>query len=137
MPRRIAVFCLLLKALVDFNLAFDDAIPGEAFVNAIAGAGKKFLNQCRVCFEALEGVGKRSRVFFGNENSGLSVDNDIRDAADIACDNRESKFHRFDEHDAESFGIALVVDDGGERKDVCRLVFVCEIFGRELAREND
>ena len=98
--------------LVHFNLAFDDAVPGEAFVNAFAGAGKEFLNQCRVCFETLEGIGKCNRVFFRNENSGLSIDNDIRDATDIACNNRQSKFHRFDEHDPESFGVTLVIDDG-------------------------
>lgn len=130
-------FCLLLKTFIDFHLAFDDAVPGEAFVDAFAGAGEKFLNQCRVYFETLEGVGKGDRVFFRNENSGFSVDNDIWDATDIACDNRQSKFHSFDEHDSESFGVAFVIDDSREREDVCSPVFVCEIFRRELACENN
>ena len=29
-------------SFIDFHLALDDAVPGEAFVNAFAGAGEKF-----------------------------------------------------------------------------------------------
>ena len=124
-------------SLINFNLAFDDAVPGEVFVDAFAGAGEKIFDQCRVCFEALECVGKRDRVFLGDEDSGLPIGDDIRDAADVACYDRQSKFHGFDEHDSEAFGVALAIDDGGEHKDVGGAVFVCESFWRKLAREDD
>ena len=123
--------------VINVYLPFDDAVPSEAFVDAFAGTDEELLDKRRVFFETFEGVGKRFGIFFGNEDSRFSVDDDIRDAADVACDNWESEFHGFDENDSESFGIALAIDDGGECKDVCRSVFVREVFGRKLACEND
>ena len=123
--------------IINFNLALDNAVPSETFVDAFAGAGEKFFSERWIAGESFERVSKSGRVFFGNENSGFSVDDDIGDAADIACHDGQSKLHGFDEHDAESFGVALAIDDGWERKDVCRLVFVREVFRRKLAREDD
>ena len=123
--------------IVNFHLAFNNAVPGEAFVDALAGAGEKFSGQRWITSESFECVGESDGIFFGNENSGLSVNDDIRDAADVACHDGKSKLHGFDEYDSEAFGVALAIDDGGEHKDVGRLVFVREVFRRKLAREND
>ena len=123
--------------LIHFDLAFDDTIPSEAFADALAGACEKFFNQCWVGFEALEGVGKRDGFFFRDEDSRFTVDDDVRNSADVTCYNWQAKFHRFNEYDAEPFGVALAIDNGGERKDVGGAVFVRKIFGGKLAREDD
>ena len=109
-------------------MAFDDAVPGEAFADALAGAGEEVLCQRWIGCESFEGVGKRDRIFFGNEDSRFSIDNDIRNSTDIACDNREAEFHGFDEDDSETFGVALAIDNRWEREDVRCAVFVREIF---------
>lgn len=123
--------------LINFDLAFDDTVPSEAFADALAGACEKFFYQCWVGFEALEGVGKRDGVFFRDEDARFTVDDDIWNSADVACYNWQAKFHRFNEYDAEPFGVALAIDNGGERKDVGGAVFIREIFWRELACEDD
>ena len=130
-------FAFVDKSCVCFHLPLDDAVPCEAISDALAGACEQALEERAVAGDALESVCQGFGVFFGDKDSRLAVYNDIRDTAHVACDNREAEFHGLDEYDAQAFGVALVVDDGRQHEYVCSAVFIGEVFGRELAGEDD
>lgn len=106
------------------------------FGDAVAGAFEELYRELRVFCEALDGVGKRDGALFGNEQAADVVDDYVGNAADVARDDGQSAFHGFDEYDAQAFGVALVVDDGGQYKDVRFAVFAGEFRCGELAGEQ-
>jgi hypothetical protein len=61
-------------------LALDDAVPGEAFGDALTGAGEQVLYKFRLGGEALVGACEGLRIFFGDEDSRDAVHDDIGDA---------------------------------------------------------
>jgi len=83
-----------------------EASDVEPALCATPPRGSEPVPELWIAEESSHGLGKRSRVSRWNEETGLSVDYELRRAADVRCYYGQPGGHRLENRDGEALGPA-------------------------------
>ncbi len=97
--------------------------PVAGMVQPVAG---EFLGVLGVFQEFQDRVGQTLGGFFGDQESGHAVLDDVGDSAHGRGDHRLAVGERLDRPDAQPLGVAAIVDDRRVHVDVAALVIAVE-----------
>src|SRR3954452_25545275 len=75
----------------------------ESLLCTAARRGSEPPPELRIAEKPLDGLGKRLRICGWNQKSGLSVDDELRDAADVGRNDRQAGGHCLENRDRQPF----------------------------------
>src|SRR5882762_3918187 len=124
---------LLERGGIAFLPRRDNRVPSKPLPHAAAASLGESLGECGIGRDALDRLGDCRGIFRRNEETRFAINDDVGDAADRAADDWNPITQRLEQHHAEPFGVAALIDDRRQHENARLLQCAMQIGLRDTA----